>query len=77
MKRGLIMEYKVTLTWDPEAKVWVATSEDIKGLVLEDGSFDALIAKVQAAVPELIEINNLPEGKTICYSPGQFLRAVN
>ena len=33
MKRGLIMEYKVTLTWDPEAKVWVATSEDIKGLV--------------------------------------------
>ena len=75
MKRGLFMEYLVTLTWDPEAAVWIATSADIPGLVLEDSSFDALIEKVQAAVPELIELNSLPQGKTIRYSPKQFQRA--
>ena len=37
------MNYIVKLTWDPEAGVWVAISEDIPGLVLESGSFDALL----------------------------------
>ena len=36
------MEYTIKLTWDPEAGVWIATSGDIPGLVLESGSFDAL-----------------------------------
>ena len=35
------MEYKIDLTWDSEASVWVATSDDVPGLVLESGSFDA------------------------------------
>ena len=51
------MEYKIDLTWDEEAGVWVATSEDIEGLVLESGSFDALLERVRFAVPELIELN--------------------
>ena len=50
------MEYKVNLLWDDEACVWVATSEDVPGLVLESGSVDALIEKVRYAVPELLEI---------------------
>ncbi len=29
------MEYTVKLSWDEEAAVWVATSDDIPGLVLE------------------------------------------
>jgi len=36
-------EYIVKLNWDPEASVWYATSDDIPGLVLESGSYDALI----------------------------------
>lgn len=52
------MEYRIDLTWDEEAGVWVATSEDIDGLVLESGSFDALLERVRFAVPELIELNN-------------------
>ena len=36
------MNYTVNLVWDDEAAVWIATSEDIPGLVLESGSFDAL-----------------------------------
>jgi hypothetical protein len=28
-------EYTVTLGWDSEARVWIAESEDIPGLILE------------------------------------------
>lgn len=51
------MEYTVNFTWDDEASVWTASSEDIPGLVLESGSFDALVERVRFAVPELIELN--------------------
>ena len=51
------MEYKVKLMWDDEASVWIATSDDIPGLVLESGSLDALIEKVRYAAPELLEMN--------------------
>ena len=51
------MEYTVKLSWDPDAAVWVATSEDIPGLVLESGSFDALIERVRFAAPELLALN--------------------
>ena len=37
------MNYTVNLLCDPDASVWVATSDDIKGLVLESGSLDVLI----------------------------------
>ena len=59
------MEYTVRFDWDPEAAVWVATSEDIPGLVLESGSIDALIERVRFAVPELIELDQLRSGSTL------------
>ena len=52
------MEYTVNLTWDSEAAVWLATSEDIIGLALESGSADALIERVRFAVPELLALNH-------------------
>lgn len=52
------MEYIVNLTWDNEAGVWIATSNDIPGLVLESGSFDALLERVRFAAPELISLND-------------------
>lgn len=51
------MEYKIQLLWDNEASVWVATSTDVPGLVLESGSFDALIERVRYAISELLELN--------------------
>ena len=60
------MNYKVNLLWDSEANVWVATSDDIQGLVLESNSYDALIEKVKTAVYELLELNGqLSDAKTI------------
>ena len=37
------MSCRIDFTWDDEAAVWIATSKDVPGLVLESGSFDALI----------------------------------
>ena len=51
------MDYVITFTWDNEASVWIATSNDIPGLVLESGSFDALLERTRFAVPELLALN--------------------
>ena len=53
------MEYIINFTWDDEADVWIATSDDIPGLVLESGSFDALLERTRFAVPELLALNNM------------------
>ena len=53
------MEYIVNFKWDNKAQVWIATSKDIPGLVLESGSFDALLERVRIAVPELLSLNAL------------------
>ena len=50
-------ELLIKLTWDAEARVWIAESDDVPGLVLESGSFDALIERVRVTVPELLELN--------------------
>lgn len=52
------MEYVIHLTWDNESSVWIATSDDIPGLVLESGSFDALLERTRIAIPELLALNS-------------------
>jgi len=52
-------EYIITLFWDDEASVWIAESQDIPGLILESSSFDELVKRVKAAVPELLEISGM------------------
>ena len=47
------MKLTIKVLWDPDAAVWVAESEDVPGLVLESGSFDALVERLRYAVPEL------------------------
>lgn len=54
------MKYTINLVWDNEANVWIATSNDIPDLVLESGSFDALIERLRFTVPELLELNKIP-----------------
>ena len=52
------MEYIIKFIWDSEASVWIATSDDIPGLVLESGSFDALVERVRFAAPEMLALNH-------------------
>ena len=49
--------YNINIIWDEEAAVWVAVSDDIP-LALEGGSYDALIERVKAVAPEILELNN-------------------
>jgi predicted RNase H-like HicB family nuclease len=41
--------------WDPEAAVWVATTNDLKGLVAEAESVEALRAKLPGMILDLLE----------------------
>jgi predicted RNase H-like HicB family nuclease len=51
--------YRVHADWDPEAGVWVATSDDVPGLATEASTIEALAAKLRIMVPELLEANHL------------------
>jgi hypothetical protein len=46
--------------WDPEASVWIATSEDVPGLVVEADTWPGMIEEVRLVLPELLEVS----GKT-------------
>lgn len=41
--------------WDPEAEVWVATTPDIRGLVTEAETVEALRAKLPGMILDLLE----------------------
>ena len=45
--------------WDPEAGVYVATSDDVPGLVAEAATPSALQEKLNVLIPELLELNNV------------------
>jgi predicted RNase H-like HicB family nuclease len=49
--------------WDPEAAVWVATTNDLRGLVTEAGTMEALRAKLPGMILDLLEeygVSDLP-----------------
>ena len=52
------MECKVSLVWDNEAYVWLASSNDVPGLALESGSLDALMERVKVTIPDLLDLKN-------------------
>ena len=51
--------FSIHAQWDPEAQVWVATSDDVPGLATESASVDALMEKLRVLVPELLEANGV------------------
>lgn len=56
MTRSLIL---VRAHWDSDALVWVATSEDVHGLVTEAETLEALRDKVLTMIPELMAANGM------------------
>lgn len=53
----------VTADWDPEAAVWVATTRDLRGLVTEADTIEALRAKLPGMIFDLLEeagISDMP-----------------
>ena len=47
---------------DDEARVWVATSDDVPGLATEEATMEALIEKLKVILPELLEANGIRIG---------------
>ncbi len=47
----------VRATWDVQASVWVAESDDVPGLITEAEDLDALMSKLRVMIPELLEAN--------------------
>ncbi|HTM76807.1 MAG TPA: DUF1902 domain-containing protein [Devosia sp.] len=52
-------KYLVTAQWDEMAEVWVATSQDISGLVTEAATLDDLLKRVVAVAPDLLIANGV------------------
>jgi Domain of unknown function (DUF1902) len=50
--------------WDAEVSVWVATSEDIAGLVAEAPTLELLRKKLLAMISDLIEVNGIDTNLT-------------
>ena len=48
----------VKAVWDDEAEVWVATSDDVPGLVVEAESSDDLETELKLLIPELLKLNS-------------------
>jgi len=42
--------------WDSEASVWIATSNDVVGLVVEADTWPAMIEEVRLVLPDLLEL---------------------
>ncbi|HVS01009.1 MAG TPA: DUF1902 domain-containing protein [Thermoanaerobaculia bacterium] len=55
--------YRIHADWDPDAEVWVATSDDVPGLATEAPTVEALAEKLRVMIPELLEANQLLSGE--------------
>ena len=43
--------------WDAEASVWIATSNDVPGLVVEADTWPTMIEEVRLVLPDLLELS--------------------
>lgn len=50
---------QINAVWDAMAAVWVVTSNDIPGLVIESPSLDSLQNKLRVMIPELLRLNHV------------------
>ena len=52
-------KYYVLAEWDAEAHVWYVSDTNVPGLSLEGDTEEILLKKLDAAVPELLELNGV------------------
>ena len=50
-------EITIQARWDGEAGVWIATSDDVSGLVVEADTWPTMIEEVRLVLPELLELS--------------------
>ncbi|HXV83414.1 MAG TPA: DUF1902 domain-containing protein [Candidatus Binatia bacterium] len=64
-----LVEITVNAEWDPEANVWVATSEDVPGLITEADTLEDLQGKLAIMIPELLQANGVLADSNITEIP--------
>jgi predicted RNase H-like HicB family nuclease len=58
----------VKADWEAEAGVWVATSDDVPGLVAEAATVEELFDDIRALIPELLVVNGVRHAGRIVVS---------
>ncbi len=51
--------YEIRATWDADAGVWWAESDDVPGLVAESATVEGLVEDLRHLVPELLRLNGI------------------
>jgi predicted RNase H-like HicB family nuclease len=64
-----LLEITVNAEWDTEGNVWVATSEDVPGLITEADTLEDLQKKLTVMIPELLQANGLLADSNITEIP--------
>ncbi len=54
---GFTLTIKIDVHYDPDVDVYIATSKDIPGLVIEAESFAGLEQEVKEAIPNLLSLS--------------------
>lgn len=57
----MIRSLTIDARFDPEAGVWLATSADLPGLVVEADTWPAMIDEVRLVIPDLLELSGANE----------------
>jgi hypothetical protein len=71
----VIQGIEVTAFWDEEARVWVAQSEQVPGLITESGTISALVEKLKTLIPELLDANGYSDGNEVSFNVNAKLTA--
>ena len=62
-------DINVEAFWDEEAKVWVASSDDVPGLITEAATMELLMQKIRVLIPELFRANKIVTGEEMIDIP--------
>jgi predicted RNase H-like HicB family nuclease len=65
LKERAMKSLFIRAEWDAEAQVWVATSDDVPGLVAEAETEEALLKKLHVLIPDLLDANGYPDGDEV------------
>jgi Domain of unknown function (DUF1902) len=52
------LKISVSVLWDADAHVWVATSDNVPGLATEADTLEILTDKLKVMLPDLVENDN-------------------
>jgi hypothetical protein len=50
-------DISIQARWDGDAAVWIATSHDVPGLVIEADTWPGMIEEVRLILPDLMELS--------------------